>query len=72
MIENTPVPHFDASSAECLVLTYKEGLLSAVAHDLRIRVTRFDVEASLSPPSVRARFDAARHRALHEIGRAHV
>jgi polyisoprenoid-binding protein YceI len=53
------VPHFDATSAECLVLTYKEGLLSAVAHDLEIRVTRFDVDVEASPLSVRARFDAA-------------
>jgi polyisoprenoid-binding protein YceI len=52
------VPHFDASSAECLVLTYKEGLLSAVAHDLQIRVTRFDLDVEASPPSVRARLDA--------------
>jgi polyisoprenoid-binding protein YceI len=53
------VPHFDASSAECLVLTYKEGLLSAVGHDLQIRVTRFDLDVESSPPSVRARLDAA-------------
>jgi polyisoprenoid-binding protein YceI len=53
------VPHFDATSAQCLVFTYKEGLLSAVAHDLEIRVTRFDVDVEQSPLSVRARFDAA-------------
>ena len=35
------MPHYDATTAECLVLTYKEGLLSAVAHDLEIRVARF-------------------------------
>jgi polyisoprenoid-binding protein YceI len=53
------VPHFDATSAECLVFTYKEGLLSAVAHDLEIRVTSFDMDVETSPLSVRARFDAA-------------
>jgi polyisoprenoid-binding protein YceI len=41
------------------VFTYKEGLLSAIAHDLEIRVTRFDVDVEASPLSVRARFDAA-------------
>jgi polyisoprenoid-binding protein YceI len=53
------VPHFDASSAECLVFTYKEGLLSAVAHDLQIRVERFDLDIEQAPLAVRARFDAA-------------
>jgi polyisoprenoid-binding protein YceI len=58
------VPQFDASSAECLVLTYKEGLLSAVAHDLEIRVTRFDLTVEPDPISVRARFDARSLRVL--------
>ena len=35
---------YDASSAEILVFTYKEGLLSAVAHDLKLRATRFTLE----------------------------
>ena len=53
------MPHFDASTAECLVLTYKEGLLSAIAHDLEIRVERFDLDVDEVPLAVRARFDAA-------------
>lgn len=52
------MPHFDASSAECLVFTYKDGLLSAVAHDLEIRVERFDVDIDDATLAVRARFDA--------------
>lgn len=47
----------DESTAECLVFTYKEGLLSPIAHDLRIRVSRFVIEADAD--RVRARFDAA-------------
>jgi len=50
----------DASSAECLVFTEKEGLLSSVAHDLKIRVTKFDLAwdgatltASFDPRSLR-------------------
>ena len=35
---------YDASSAEILVFTFKEGLLSAVAHDLKLRATRFTLE----------------------------
>jgi hypothetical protein len=52
------VPHFDQRSAECTVLTFKEGLLSAVAHDLMIRVTRFDVDIDDASLAVTARFDA--------------
>ncbi len=41
---------YDASSAEILVFTFKEGLLSAVAHDLKLEATRFtlDVEGSIA------------------------
>lgn len=35
---------YDASSAEILVFTFKEGLLSAVAHDLKLKATRFTLE----------------------------
>ncbi len=34
----------DARSAEVLIFTFKEGLLSPVAHDLKLEVTRFSVE----------------------------
>ena len=39
---------YDASSAEILVFTFKEGLLSAVAHDLKLKATKFtlDVEGT--------------------------
>jgi hypothetical protein len=47
---------YDASTAECFVLTFKEGLLSPVAHDLRLRVTRFEIEIGAS---LTATFDAA-------------
>ena len=46
---------FDASQAECLVFTFKEGLLSKIAHDLKVRVTRFSVD--VTPVAVRAEFD---------------
>lgn len=48
---------FDASSAECLVFTYKEGLLSAVAHDLKIRVGRFTVHIDPVSRAIEAHFD---------------
>lgn len=48
---------FDESSAECLVFTFKEGLLAAAAHDLKIRVTRFTLEVEEQARTVDARFD---------------
>lgn len=59
------MPRVDASTADCFVYTYKEGLLSAVAHDLKLRVTRFSVE--VEGPSVRAEFAADSLRVLHAI-----
>jgi hypothetical protein len=53
------MPHFDASSAECLVYTYKDGLLASIAHDLEIRVEVFALDVDEAPLAVRARFDAA-------------
>jgi polyisoprenoid-binding protein YceI len=48
---------FDATSAICEVFTFKEGLLSPVAHDLRIRATEILVE--VDGASVSARIAAA-------------
>lgn len=50
---------FDAASAECVVFTYKEGVLSAVAHDLKIRVTKFAIDVDEATRAITARFDAA-------------
>lgn len=46
----------DANRAECLVFTYKEGLLSRVGHDLKLRCDRFTVD--LTDERVEATFDA--------------
>lgn len=35
---------YDSSSAEIVVFTFKEGLLSAVAHDLKLKATKFTLE----------------------------
>ena len=47
---------FDASTAECLVFTYKAGLLAGVAHDLKLRVERFAI--AVDDQGIRAQFDA--------------
>lgn len=40
---STEAQGYEADRAECLVFTYKDGLLSAVAHDLQIRVSRLHI-----------------------------
>src|SRR3954471_8108740 len=53
---------FDAATAECLVFTYKAGLLAGVAHDLKLRVERFEI--AMDDAGIRARFDAASLRVV--------
>jgi len=62
----------DASTAECLVYTYREGLLAAVGHDLCLRVERFAVEVAgdAHAPTILGRFDAASLRATGEVSPA--
>jgi hypothetical protein len=54
----------DQDSAECFVFTYKEGLLSAVAHDLKIKVTRFQIDVDERARTVEGRFDATSLRVV--------
>lgn len=49
----------DARTAHCYVYTYKEGALSAVAHDLRLHADRFDLEVDRASHRVRMRVDAS-------------
>lgn len=51
------MPNYDSASAECFVFTFKEGLLSPIAHDLRLRITRFSLVVDAAATSVVARFD---------------
>jgi len=59
--------HFDASSAECVVYTYAEGLLSAFAHDLKLRVERFTLDVDEATGVIEGRFDASSLRVLGAI-----
>ncbi|HEY4000920.1 MAG TPA: YceI family protein [Candidatus Xenobia bacterium] len=49
----------NAATAECLVYTYKDGLLSAIAHDLQIRVTDWDMQIDPDQSTITARFNAS-------------
>ncbi|MCS6899682.1 MAG: YceI family protein [Myxococcales bacterium] len=59
---------FNASNATCLIYTFKEGMLSAMAHDLKLRVERFEIVAegleSGSPTQVTAHFETASIRVV--------
>ena len=39
------MPTYDQTRAECLVYAFKEGLLAAVGHDVKLRVGKFSVES---------------------------
>ena len=56
------MPTYTAADAECLVYTFKEGLLSKVAHDLKIRVTQF--ELSVEDGAVKGTFDPSSLRVV--------
>ena len=58
---------YDQSNAECRVFTFKEGLLSAVAHDLELDVSSFEVQVSDDGSSIQASFDARSLRVLHAM-----
>lgn len=49
---------YGPANARCEVLVFREGLLAAVAHDLLLRVTGFEISVDLGAPAVTARFDA--------------
>lgn len=49
------MPTFSDAEFECFVFTFKEGVLSAVAHDLKIRVGRGSI--TVGEDSVEATFD---------------
>ena len=56
------MPKYDENQAECLIYTFKDGLLSKVAHDLKIKVGRVSVD--VQPNALRAEFDTRSLRVL--------
>lgn len=57
---------FDAATAACRVFTFKEGALSAIAHDLELEVRRFSIEVG-DDLAVEARFGLDSLRVLHAV-----
>ncbi|HET6339878.1 MAG TPA: YceI family protein [Polyangiales bacterium] len=50
---------YDATNAQCLVYSFKDGLLSKIAHDLKHRVTRFKLAVDEQARSIDAEIDAS-------------
>ncbi len=48
---------FDAYNSECLVFSFKDGLLARLAHDLKMRVERFSIEVDDTTHEIKATFD---------------
>lgn len=48
---------YDAYNSECLVFSWKDGLLAGLAHDLKMRVERFSIEVDPALTRVEATFD---------------
>jgi hypothetical protein len=59
------MPTFDAKNAQCHVFTEKEGLLSAMAHDLQIAVTEFTVNAD--EKSISATFNSSSFKVMNAM-----
>lgn len=57
---------FDANTADCFVFTFKEGILSPIAHDLKLRLSRFEVRVS-EELRIEARFDASSLRVVAAV-----
>lgn len=58
------MPRLTQEDAEILVFTYKEGLLSRVAHDLKLRVGAFSAELDLEAGEIRVDVDPASLRVI--------
>ena len=61
------VPRFDEGSGECQVLTFRDGLLRAVGHDLKLRFGQFTLETSEDGSRVQATFDVRTLRVVNAM-----
>jgi hypothetical protein len=61
------MPRITDKDADCRVYTFKEGLLSAVAHDLEIRVERCSLEWDEEKTRLEASWEPTSLRVLHAM-----
>lgn len=52
------MPTYDENTAQCLVYSYKDGLLSKIAHDLKHRATKFVLRVDEQTLMIEAVIDA--------------
>ncbi len=50
--------HFDATNAEVTVLSFKDGVLAKLAHDLKMRIGSFSIDVDDATKAITATFDA--------------
>jgi len=48
---------YDAYNSECLVFSFRDGLLARLAHDLKMQVERFSIEFDEESRKIQATFD---------------
>ena len=48
---------YDAYNSECLLFSFKDGLLARLAHDLKLQVERFSIEVDDASQQIKATFD---------------
>ena len=58
------MPTYTAATAECLIFSFKDGLLSRVAHDLKIQVDRFEVKVDEESKAIEATFEVGSMRVI--------
>jgi polyisoprenoid-binding protein YceI len=61
------MPRYTQNDAEALVFTFKDGLLSKVAHDLKISISRFSVDLDPASSKVTAEFDPSSLRVVNAV-----
>lgn len=58
---------YDQTDADCVVYVYREGIASAVGHDLAIEVGEFEIEVTADGGQVEGRFVADSLRVRHAM-----
>jgi polyisoprenoid-binding protein YceI len=48
---------YDAYNSECLIFSFKDGLLARLAHDLKLQVERFSIEVDDATHQIQGTFD---------------
>ena len=63
------MPRFSEENSACEVHVFKDGLLSALGHDLILDVTKFSINLGLESGHVGASFDASSLRVRHALAK---